>query len=76
MSKLSREAEELSARMDAMAKDVEAFSQRRLDSLPADAAWALLRSSVKLLSAASKVQLKAAQRTAVSTKKHFSATAR
>lgn len=76
MSKLSREAEELSARMESMAKEAEAFSQRRLDSLPAGTAWALLRSSVKLLSAASKVQLKAAQRTAVDTKKHFAVTAR
>lgn len=76
MSKLSREAEEMATKMDALTKEVEAFAQRRLDTLPAMPAWALLRASCKLLSAASKIQLKAAQRTVVNTKKHFAAAER
>lgn len=76
MAKLSRDAEDVAERMESFAKEAEALAERRFDSMPAATAWALLRASCKLLSAASKVQLKAAQRTVVNTKKHFSATAR
>lgn len=75
MSKLGCEAEKMAEKMDALSKEMEAFAQRRLDTLPAAPAWALLRASCKLLSAASKIQLKAAQRTVVNTKKNFAATA-
>ncbi len=75
MSKLGRDAELMAAKMETFAKEVEAFSQRRFDSISSVTAWSLLRSSLKLLGACTKVQLKMAHRTAKATKKHFADTA-
>lgn len=64
MSKLERECGDLAARMSDLARDLEAFSSRRVRSLPVPAANALLKSSLALIGAASKVQLQAVKRTA------------
>lgn len=75
MAKLERECDQLAEKMQDLAKEIEAFNKRKNSILPPGAAQALLKGSLALIGAASKVQLRAVRSTVVSTKKHFAATA-
>lgn len=70
-SKLEREANALCEKMTEFAREIDGFSMRKLGTLPSGTAWTLLRASLTLISAASKVQLAAAKQTMKDTKKHF-----
>lgn len=75
MSKLEREIDLLSAKMTDLAAEIEAFHKRKIPTLPGGSASALLKSSLALIGAASKIQLRAVKQTVKDTKKHFSASA-
>jgi hypothetical protein len=75
MSKLERECDQLSEKMKVLAAEIEAFNKRKIPTLPSAAAQALLKGSLALMGAASKIQLRAARTTAKDIKKHFSAPA-
>lgn len=73
--KLERETEEMCEKMKSFAQEVDAFSERKIHTLPKNIGWALLRASLALMTAASKVQLAAAKLHARDVKKHFAGTA-
>lgn len=70
-TKLERDAESIALKMKDLAQEIEAFSKRKIGMLPKGAAWSLLRASLDLISAASKVQLSAATKHLKDTKDHF-----
>lgn len=74
MSKLEREIDQLAAEMTDMSAKIEAFSKRKIPTLPGGTAWTLLRASLAIISAASKVQLRAVKETAKGMKKQLAAT--
>lgn len=74
MAKLERDCDQLAEKMQALAEEIEAFNERKAPILPPGAARALLKGSLALIGAASKVQLRAVRSTVVSTKKHFATT--
>jgi hypothetical protein len=75
-TKLERETVLMAAKMEAFAQEVDAFGKRKLGTLPKGVAWTLLKASLTLISAASKVQLEAAKRHVKDTKAHFAETSR
>jgi hypothetical protein len=74
MTKLERDSETIAKKMTDLGQEIDAFSERKLGTLPDGAAWTLLKACVGLISSASKLQLSAAKRTVRDTKKHFGAT--
>lgn len=70
-TKLEREAGLMAEKMEAFAQEVDAFGKRKLGTLPRGVAWTLLKASLALVSAASKVQLEAAKKHVMDTKAHF-----
>jgi hypothetical protein len=75
-TKLEREAVLMASKMEAFAQEVDSFGKRKLGTLPKGAAWTLLRASLALISAASKVQLEVAKKHVKDTKAHFAETGR
>lgn len=73
MSKLERECDQLSEKMQDLAKELEAFNRRRIPTLPGGSAGALLKGCLAIIGAASKIQLRAVKQTVKNTKKHFDA---
>lgn len=75
-TKLERDSEAIAKKMVDLGQEIDAFSKRKLATLPRGAAWGLLKASLDLISAASKVQLAAATKHFKDTKAHFSETDR
>jgi len=73
-TRLEREADLMVSKMKDLTQEVDAFSKKKLHTLPQGAAWPLLRAALGLIDAASKVQLAAAKKHFKDTKKHFGVT--